>query len=59
MYTKLYLNHNDFTKTITKIFFKNESVLKAPNAFAKSVDPDDTARNEPSHLDLQCLPYSI
>ena len=30
-----------------------------PNAtkaeFANTVDPDETALNEPSHLDLQCL----
>ena len=33
---------------------------KAPNTtiadFANTVDPDETAHNEPSHLDLQCLP---
>ena len=37
--------------------------LKAPNtikaAFANTVDPDETAHNEPSHLDLQCLPASL
>ena len=26
---------------------------------ANSVDPDETARNEPSHLDLHCLPFPI
>ena len=35
---------------------------KAPNTtkaeFANTVDPDETAHNEPSHLDLQCLPSS-
>ena len=34
--------------------------LKAPNTtiaeFANTADPDETAHNEPSHLDLQCLP---
>ena len=25
--------------------------------FANSVDPDETAHNEPSHLDLHCLPF--
>ena len=25
--------------------------------FANSVDPDETAHNEMSHLDFQCLPY--
>ena len=37
--------------------------LKAPNttkdAFANTVNPDETAHNEPSHLDLQCLPSSL
>ena len=32
----------------------------APNTtiaeFANTVDPDEMAHNEPSHLDLQCLP---
>ena len=36
---------------------------KAPNPtkaeFANAVDPDETAHNEPSHLDLQCLPSSL
>ena len=25
--------------------------------FANIVDPDETAQNEPSHQDLQCLPF--
>ena len=37
--------------------------LKAPNTtiaeFANTVDPDEMAHNEPSHLDLQCLPSSL
>ena len=36
---------------------------KAPNTtiaeFANTADPDETANNEPSHLDLQCLPSSL
>ena len=36
---------------------------KAPNTliaeFANTVDPDEMAHNEPSHLDLQCLPSSL
>ena len=36
---------------------------KAPNSkiadFANTVDPDETAHNEPSHLDLQFLPSSL
>ena len=27
------------------------------DSFANSVDPDETAHNEPSHLDLHCLPF--
>ena len=27
--------------------------------FANSVDLDEVARNEPSHLDLHCLPFSL
>ena len=27
------------------------------DAFANSADPDETARNEPFHQDLQCLPF--
>ena len=37
--------------------------LKAPNTtkadFANTEDPDETAHNEPSHQDPQCLPSSI
>ena len=27
------------------------------DSFANSADPDEMARNEPSHLDLHCLPF--
>ena len=27
------------------------------DTFANSADPDETARNGPSHLDLHCLPF--
>ena len=37
--------------------------IEVPNTikseFTNTVDPDDKAHNEPSHLDLQCLPSSI
>ena len=37
--------------------------LKVPNTtiaeFANTADSDETAHNEPSHLDLQCLPSSL
>ena len=39
---------------------KQALTLKAPNTtiaeFANTADPDETGHNEPSHLDLQCLP---
>ena len=42
---------------------KTYLTLKAPNTtkaeFANTVDPDEMAHNEPSQLDLQCLPYSL
>ena len=30
-----------------------------PNTFTNSVDPDEMAHNEPSHLDLHCLSICI
>ena len=37
-------------------------ILKVPNTtiaeFANTVDPDEMAHYEPSHLDPQCLPSS-
>ena len=37
--------------------------LKEPNTtiaeLANTADPDETAHNELSHLDLQCLPSSL
>ena len=42
------------------ILVDKELTCKAPNTtivdFANTEDPDETAHNEPSHLDLQCLP---
>ena len=41
----------------------NLLTLIAPNTtiakFLNTADPDETAHNEPSHLDLQCLPSSL
>ena len=38
-------------------------IPKVPNTtlaeFANTVDPDEMAHNEPSHLDLQCLPCCL
>ena len=43
--------------------FDKALTLKAPNTtiaeFANTADPDETAHNEPSHLDLQCLPSKV
>ena len=35
------------------------SIQTNTGTFANSVDPDETARDEPSHLDLHYLPYVI
>ena len=47
----------------TIINAQNRLTLKAPNTtiaeFANTADPDETAHNEPSHLDLQCLPSKV
>ena len=32
---------------------------KKKQAFANSIDRDETAHNEPSHLDLRCLTFSL
>ena len=41
----------------------NIRILTPPNTtiaeFANTVEPDEAAHNEPSHLDLQCLPCSL
>ena len=29
------------------------------DTYAKSVDPDETAHDEPSHLDQHCLPFYL
>ena len=66
---------NYLTYISVKLFFSPSSLedfahytcncltLKAPNTtiaeFAYTVDPDETAHDEPSHLDLQCLPSSF
>ena len=53
-------NQGKFSKNLNN---KILITLKAPNTtiaeFANTVDPDETARNEPSHQDLQCLPTSL
>ena len=45
------------------VFLQIKLTHKAPNTtiaeFANTVDPDETGHNEPSHLDLQCLPSSL
>ena len=45
---------------LLEIYF---SALKVPNRtiaeLANTVDPYETAHNEPSHLDLRCLPSSF
>ena len=40
-----------------------ELTIKAPKIkiveFANSIDPDEVAHHEPSHLDLPCLPFTV
>ena len=45
----LIVNLNMFTDA------KGGFSLKSKNGMVNSVDPDETARYEPSHLDLHCL----
>ena len=49
--------------TVCFIFLAPILTHKAPNTtiaeFANTVDPDETAHDEPSHLDLQSLPSSL
>ena len=48
---------------VNSIMAKDVLTLKAQNTtiaeFANTADPDETAHNEASHLDLQCLPSSL
>ena len=39
------------------LFFLFLFFLVAGCFYANSVDPDETAHNEPSHQDLHCLPF--
>ena len=54
------MRHFCYSKANLFEFFKT---LKAPNTtiaeFANTVDPDETAYDEQSHLDLQCLLSSL
>ena len=40
---------------VMSIVFNRVVLLKVINKLANSVDPDETAHYEPSHLDLHCL----
>ena len=44
--------HNSYVVTLSDRHTKT-------NTCTNSVDPDEAARNEPSHQDLQCLPFSL
>ena len=37
----------------------NAGGIKIKDLRANTVDPDETAHYEPSHLDLQCLPIQL
>ena len=40
-----------------KTFLTLSSLQTNMDTFVNSVDPDETAHNEPSHQDLHCLPF--
>ena len=46
-----------FISTIYSSYYVNPLSPAEQNVFANSVDPDETAHNEPSHQDLHCLPF--
>ena len=45
----------DYTSIILTLFVPETKIAE----FAKSVDPDEVAHNEPPRLDLHCLPSSL
>ena len=44
-------------KDLIEFFLTILSLQIKLNNCANSADPDETARDEPSHQDLHCLPY--
>ena len=53
--------YNGYFRLMSYIFLEKKGLTTftlqtKTNSFANKVDPDETARNEPSHLDLHCLP---
>ena len=50
--------HLQYRRTTANVTLKTQ---KPPITFefANSVDPDEVALDEPPHLDLHCLPYSL
>ena len=59
MVRKIIIKVNEITNIQNKTKLEIVKAHKAPNTtiaeLAKTEDPDDTAHNEPSHLDLQCF----
>ena len=61
----LFNNSNKFESMV--LLYSNVSPLRISclstsdenRWFAKSVDLDEVAHNQPSHLDLDCLPFSL
>ena len=43
---------------MNEIFLVSIKLIKT-NTYVNNVDPDETAHNEPSHLDLHCLLFSF
>ena len=55
--TRLHAHKLKFHTSKNEIFLKSFSLADQNYVFANSVDPDETAQNEPSHRDLYCLPF--
>ena len=45
-------------QTVRPVKLNPSSSADQTHICANSVDPDETARHEPSHQDLHCLPFS-
>ena len=51
------MSSTEFVQGVVKV---NSFIITDQNkSFANSVDPDETAHDEPSHQDLLCLPFCL
>ena len=39
--------------------YPGNAIITKYSLFSNSIDPDETAHDEPSHLDLSCLTFSL